>query len=116
MRLVVLAVIAATVAAATPARADLAADATALERVVYAYGVVEYCGLADQAVFDGYAREVAAIVAAENLSEAEYRAQRYNAALAVELEIGDRGLGGYRTWCRDEGAPAAVRFRERAAP
>lgn len=96
---------------ASSARADLAADATALESAVYAYGLAEYCGLVDQAVFNGYTREIGVIVAAEGLTEDEAAAQRYAGALALELEIGDRGLGGYRPWCRDEGVAAADRFR-----
>ncbi|MBM3583184.1 MAG: hypothetical protein FJX36_01820 [Alphaproteobacteria bacterium] len=98
------------------ARADLAPDATALEAAVYAYGIAEYCGLVDQAVYDGFAREVRAIVAAEGLSDDEVKSQRYNGALALEYEIGDRGLGGYRPWCREDGVAAAERFRAVTTP
>jgi hypothetical protein len=108
--------VAALALVALPARADLAPDATALESAVYAYGIAEYCGMVDQAVYDGFAREVRAIVAAEGLTDAEVRAQRYNGALALEYEIGDRGLGGYRPWCREEGVAAAERFRAVTTP
>lgn len=80
---------------------------------MYDYGVVEYCGLADQSVWDGYRREALAIIASERMGQEQVKRSSFNAALAVDLEAGDRGLGGYRIWCRNEGVTAATRFRAR---
>jgi hypothetical protein len=106
------ALLAAVLLGPMPAAAQMA---TPLEQAMYDYGVAEYCGLVDQAVWDGYRAEANAIIAAEALGEDAVKEASFNAALAVDLEASDRGLGGYRKWCREDGQQAADRFRARAA-
>lgn len=81
-----------------------------LRRLAYLYGVTEYCGLNTLEVTDGYRRESRAIIRQEKLNENSWRWIRIHGALDADLEYGDRGLSGYRTWCRTEGIAAAERF------
>jgi hypothetical protein len=81
-----------------------------LKQVVYRYSVTEYCGLNSFEVYDGYQREMLAIARRENLSEAVARWLRIRGMTAADLEYDDRGLGGYRNWCRTEGLDAARHF------
>ncbi|MGH6933120.1 MAG: hypothetical protein ACREEE_11880 [Dongiaceae bacterium] len=81
-----------------------------LRYLAYLYGVTEYCGLNGFEVQDGYRRETRQIIRRENLSENVWRWIRIHGAIDADLEYGDRGLGGYRNWCRTEGVEAATRF------
>jgi hypothetical protein len=89
---------------------DPQARGAVLRQVAYLYGVAEYCGLDSFEVHDGYQRELRAIVARERLSDSEAREQRLHGLTDADLEYGDRGLGGFRNWCRTEGMDAARRF------
>jgi hypothetical protein len=96
---------------AWPAMADgPQARGAELRQVAYLYGVVEYCSLDSFEVHDGYEREMSAIIARERLSDTEAREQRLHGLVDADLEYGDRGLGGFRKWCRTEGMDAARRF------
>jgi hypothetical protein len=96
---------------AWPAMADdPPARGAELRQVAYLYGVVEYCGLERFEVHDGYQRELSAIIVRERLSDTEAREQRLHGLVDADLEYGNRGLGGFRKWCRTEGMDAARRF------
>lgn len=95
-----------------PARAE---TLESLVRVVYLAEVTSYCSLADSDVAKGFRRERDRIVAAADLGDAQVEEAR---ALGWQLgyaEWQNRGLGGFRLWCRTEGAQAAAFFREIAA-
>lgn len=109
-----------TPAAATVAVLLLAASAVraeepvsrgaAFKQIAYMYGVVEYCGLNSAEVFDGYQRESRFIRRRDALTDPTARWLRIRGLTAADLEYGDRGLGGYRNWCRTEGLEAAQHF------
>src|SRR5262245_28237593 len=82
----------------------------ALYAAMYGYAVCEYCGLDSGLVEDGYRRETAHLIAAAGLSDDIVRKVRMRAGTDADLEYGDRGLGGFRKWCRTEGMAAAQRF------
>ncbi len=82
-----------------------------LNRLYYLYGVALECGLADDAVMRGFVLAANEIVVSRGLTEVSVRATRIQAWIAVDLEWSNRGLGGYRNWCRTEGAGAADLFR-----
>jgi hypothetical protein len=86
-----------------------------LHRIDYLYGVAVECGLADDAVTAGYFIVSEGEVARLGLTGASRRHVRIGALIAVDLEWGNRGLGGHRSWCRTEGADAASLFRAIAA-
>jgi hypothetical protein len=82
----------------------------AFKQIAYLYGVVEYCGLNSAEVFDGYQRESRFIRRRDGLTDPTARWLRIRGLTAADLEYGDRGLGGYRNWCRTEGLEAARHF------
>lgn len=83
---------------------------TPLEQVFYDIGVVGYCGLSENAVAEGFKREVKRIINRYALDETTVKAARARAITLVELEWDNRGLGGFRGWCRTEGENAVQRF------
>jgi hypothetical protein len=89
------------------AAADEARD---LKTVHYDMLVVDQCGLIDDSVIAGYHAEYATVVERDSLDEVEQRAQRLAALVAFDYEYQNRGLGGSRAWCRDEGVPGAQHF------
>lgn len=82
----------------------------AFKHIAYMYGVVEYCGLNSAEVYDGYEREARFIRRRDGLTDPTARWLRIRGMVAADLEYGDRGLGGYRNWCRTEGVAAAEHF------
>ena len=83
---------------------------TDLERAFYDIGVIGYCGLFNDAVSEGFNREVRRIVERDAVDEQSLNAARSRAMTLVELEWSNRGLGGFRGWCRSEGVDAVNRF------
>ncbi len=81
-----------------------------LMRTYYDYGVVEYCGLVNMPVHNGYALLRNDQLARGNVRREEDRRARIDAITAVEYEYQDRGLSGQKAWCGTEGAEAVARF------
>lgn len=112
----VMAAIAAVAAVSVQAdvpQADIPASrGTALKHIAYMYGVVEYCGLNSAEVFDGYLRETSYVRRRDGITDPVARWLRIRGLTAADLEYGDRGLGGYRNWCRTEGLDSARHFLE----
>lgn len=96
--------------AAEPTRAELAARYPELHAAIYDMTVCEYCGLVTPDVAAGFHHRVAALVARDALSERTVREIRIIAWTRADLEWSNRGLGGFRGWCRTEGEDAARRF------
>ncbi len=82
-----------------------------LTQVVYDYAVTGYCGALTPGVEDGFRRELAAITARGGIDEESARRQRLRGWIAADREWSNRGLGGQRAWCREEGIPAARHFQ-----
>ena len=92
-------------------RADAPQQGTAaLHAAYYGFAVCEYCGLVNFRVHDGFRREIAYLIKREGVSEEAARRVRIRAWTDADLEWGNRGLGGFRNWCRTEGIAAARRF------
>lgn len=85
-----------------------------LYEVRYDLLLADYCALAAPAVIAGYRAEARAVVERDGLDEAAQRAALNRAAIAFEKEWGNRGLGGSRGWCRNEGAAGAARLAAQA--
>jgi hypothetical protein len=81
-----------------------------LKTVHYDMLVVDQCGLVSDSVVAGYRAEYAAVVARDRLDEAQQQQERHAALVAFDAEYHNRGLGGSRAWCRDEGLPSAQHF------
>lgn len=87
------------------------AEERTLTRAVYEFAVTGYCGLTDAAVDAGFRAEVAALTARGGLDAEDARRQRIRGWIAAEEEWRNRGLGGNRAWCAEEGVAAARHFR-----
>ena len=83
---------------------------TDLEQAFYDIGVIGYCGLGSAAVDRGYRREVLRIIERDGIDKQGVNAAQSRAMTMVELEWDNRGLGGFRGWCRTDGEKAVQRF------
>lgn len=81
-----------------------------LVRVYYDYEVVQYCSLATAKIIAGFRRQLASIVAETGANKDAIEAARSVAWKAAHLEWQNRGLGGFRRWCDNEGRQAVKRF------
>ena len=91
-------------------RAALAARYPELHRAIYDVTVCEYCGLVTPEVAAGFRLLVADLIERDGLASQEVREIRISAWTKADLEWSNRGVGGFRTWCRTDGASAAQRF------
>ena len=82
-----------------------------LTRIVYDYAVTSYCGRLTPEVEIGFRRELAAVTARAGVDAETARRQRIRGWIAADREWSNRGLGGQRAWCREEGLPAARHFQ-----
>ncbi len=82
-----------------------------LTRAVYDYAVTSYCGTLTPEVEAGFKMELAALTARAGLDGETARRQRIRGWVEADREWSNRGLGGHRAWCREEGLPAARHFR-----
>jgi len=80
-------------------------------RVVYEFAVTSYCGTLDEAVTAGYRAEIAAVTRRGGIDAETARRQRIQGWIDAEAEWRNRGLGGQRAWCADEGVAAARHFQ-----
>ena len=81
-----------------------------LVRAHYDYEVAQYCSLANDKTIAGFRRQLASIVAETGASSDDVETARSIAWKAAHLEWQNRGLGGFRGWCDNEGRKAAKRF------
>ncbi|WP_193370648.1 hypothetical protein [Pelagibius marinus] len=82
-----------------------------LTRAVYDYAVTSYCGTLTPEVEAGFKIELAALTVRAGLDKEAARRLRIRGWVEADREWRNRGLGGQRAWCREEGLPAARHFR-----
>ena len=88
-----------------------AADAERRVRdIVYDYAVTSYCGTLTPEVEAGFRAELAEITERRGLDAEQAKSERIAGWVAADKEWSNRGLGGFRAWCRGEGVDAAQRF------
>lgn len=78
--------------------------------VFYDLEVLAYCGMTSANLKDNFDRELGRIVAQENADPSGIEEARMAAWTLAYREWQNRGLGGFRNWCRTEGAAALERF------
>ena len=81
-----------------------------LSSVFYDFEVAGYCGLVSNAVGRGFRREADRLIERDGLDRETVNRLRGDAWQAAHAEWQNRGLGGFRNWCRTEGIAAAERF------
>ena len=96
----------------TAARAGQPAQAPpgSYARAHYDLRLVENCGLVTVEVQRGFELARDERRQREALDEAAARLARIRAGVAFDLEWQNRGLGGSRPWCREDGKQAALAF------
>ena len=82
----------------------------ALSEAYYEFEVAGYCGLVSDAVAAGFRRQVGRILGDRVIDQESLNQLRGKAWQAAHWEWQNRGLGGFRGWCRNEGKAAAERF------
>ena len=97
-------------AGATPAGEPVDAPPGSYARTYYDIQLVQSCGLLTAEVERGFELASAERRAAEALDDAAAQDARSKAGIAFELEYQNRGLGGSRPWCRQDGKAAALAF------
>ena len=96
---------------APPTHAGLdAATRVALHETYYEYEVAGYCSLVTTRIAAGFERQVARVLGDAEVDQATIDQVRGKAWQAAHWEWQNRGLGGFRGWCRNEGKAAAERF------
>ncbi|MDA8012273.1 MAG: hypothetical protein MPJ83_08075 [Gammaproteobacteria bacterium] len=101
-------------AAAPPLHADGGVPGwNALVYLVYRLEVTRYCSVADDAVAAGFRAARDALVAQYRLAAGLIESARHEAYLLAYREWQNRGLGGFRRWCRVD---AALFARQLSAP
>lgn len=69
----------------------------------YRREVLLYCGGADQQVISGFLSRRHAIIIENAVSENAQQQAQSDARQLAYAEWQNRGLGGFRSWCRNEG-------------
>jgi len=80
----------------------------------YRYEVAGYCGLVDQTVHEGYITQVQRLAESDNLSADVQLQASGKGWQAAHKEWLNRGLGGFKRWCRNEGQRYAGELRNQA--
>jgi hypothetical protein len=87
-----------------------ASTRAALGEAYYAFEVAGYCSLVNDAVAAGFRRRVRRLLADVIIDQATLDELRGKAWQAAHWEWQNRGLGGFRGWCRNEARDAAEGF------
>ncbi len=93
-----------------PASASAGDEPRGPRDTVYDLGVTSYRGLLTPEVEFGYHREIAELTARSGLNEADAKAIRIAGWVDADREWSNRGLGGFRAWCKSDGVAAAEHF------
>lgn len=85
-----------------------------LVQAVYDLEVTAYCGLTSDQVISGYRILHERLVQEGALDRDQIDAARSEGWQAAHAEWQNRGLGGFRGWCKNEGHAAAEALRHHA--
>ena len=92
-----------------PAHAD-----SELVLLYYDLEIASYCGLVDDQVVLGFQALLLEKKESEQLTKSEMEQARMQAWKEAHREWENRGLGGFRSWCKNEATQAAQRLRANA--
>ncbi len=81
-----------------------------LVRLYYDVEVMSFCGGGSAEVMAGFRRERLAVMRRHGLRGEQDDKARFEAARRADSEWKNRGLGGFRHWCRQQGQAAVRRF------
>ena len=109
-------ILSAAIGVSTGIRAESPGHYPELSKLYYDFEVAGYCGLVTNRVGRGFQRRNAELIAAHELDREAVNKLRGDAWQAAHKEWQNRGLGGFRNWCRTEGRAAAEQLGEMADP
>lgn len=89
------------------ARGDAAKSFPEISSLYYDFEVAGYCGLVTHRVGRGFQQRAAQLIAQHGLDQQTIERVRGAAWQAAHKEWQNRGLGGFKNWCRTEGQAAA---------
>ena len=87
-----------------------------LTLLVYKMEVLNYCGLIDDDVSEGFKQRRDHIITSQNLSPEDVQNARMEGWKFGLAEWQNRGLGGFRNWCKTDGKEIAGYFRNSRIP
>ena len=82
-----------------------------LPLLVYKMEVLNYCGLIDDEISEGFKRQRDLMILSQNLTPEEVQNARMEGWKFGLAEWQNRGLGGFRNWCKTEGKEIVEYFR-----
>jgi len=83
---------------------------TQYERLSYDYEVAGYCGLVSKSVHIAFGYKRAALEVDSGMNADQLTKARIRAMAAADREYMNRGLGGFKPWCQNEGAESVRRI------
>ena len=86
-----------------------------LVRLHYDLELTGYCSLTTGKATRGFHFELQRVMTARSLNQTDLENARMQAWKEVHMEWQNRGLGGFRAWCKNEGRDAVDRL-ESVAP
>ncbi len=87
-----------------------------LSLLVYKMEVLNYCGLIDEETGAGFKQQRDHIIVSQNLSPEEVLQARMEGWKFGLAEWQNRGLGGFKNWCKTEGRQVVDYFRNTRFP
>lgn len=78
--------------------------------LIYDFEVAQFCGLVNKQVHDTFWAKRKAAEAQSERSIEQLRRTRISAMAAADIEYANRGLGGYKPWCQNEGRAGMTRI------
>ncbi len=80
------------------------------ETLFYDYEVAGYCGLVTKSVYTAFGYKRAALEVDSGKDVEQLTKARIRAMAAADREYMNRGLGGFKPWCQNEGAASVQRI------
>lgn len=93
----------------------LAPPEAPLSLLVYKMEVLNYCGLIDDEISKGFKQRRDLIILDQNLTPEDIQNARMEGWKFGLAEWQNRGLGGFKNWCKTEGMEIAAYFRHTPA-
>ena len=87
-----------------------------LSLLVYKMEVLNYCGLIDNEISAGFKQRRNNIILRQNLTSEDVQKARSEGWKFGLAEWQNRGLGGFRNWCKTDGKEIAGYFRNSGIP
>jgi len=87
-----------------------------LSLLVYKMEVLNYCGMIDDEVSEGFQQRRDHIITSQNLSPEDVQNARMEGWKFGLAEWQNRGLGGFRNWCKTDGKEIAEYLRNSEIP